>query len=128
MYQFNMVNSLLFRASIRIKSAVILLVFLFLMLPAITAHGETEYVEIVHPLKITLDSNTLEGFIMYKLCRWDKAKNKSRCKVERLLVTPETKAYARHQRVSLLDARSRLGKSVSLGYDKDSLVVKSISW
>ncbi len=124
-------NKLIFRSEMNVRFMLMLLILAItglLSMPAQATDDGTDYIESAYPLKISLDPDKLEGFIMYKLCRWDAEKKESRCKVERLPITPETIAYANYQKVPLRYARTRLGKYAEVVYDKDSLVVKSISW
>ena len=127
MCKFNVIAKIFFNTKLIATASMIAV----LMMGFQTAHaegGKTGGIEIVYPLKITLDTEKLEGFIMYRLCHWDAAKNKRDCKAERLLITPQTKAYANNKQVPLRQAKGRLGRHASVEYYVDTLVVESISW
>ncbi len=86
------------------------------------------YIEYAYPLKISLDVEKLEGFVFYDICRWDKAEKKDICKKQRLPITSQTQAYANNKLVPLRQAKNRIGKYASIVYDKDTLIIKAISW
>jgi len=89
---------------------------------------EIGFIEIASPLKITLDVGKLEGFILYKLCEWDAVAKKHHCGLERLLITPQTIAYANGDRVPLSQAKNRLGRYAEIVYYRSDLTVKTLSW
>ncbi len=105
--------------------------FLMLMASYQTAYAvdsSEAYIEYAYPLKISLDVEKLEGFVFYNICRRDKVENKSICKKQRLPITPQTKAYANNEQVPLRQAKNRIGKYAAIVYDKNTLIIKAISW
>lgn len=88
----------------------------------------TDYIESAYPLNITFDKEKQQGFIIYELCYWNSSTKKSDCKDEKLLITPQTIAYANFREVPLRYVRTRRGRHAEIVYDKSSLIVKTISW
>ena len=114
--------------SMIVKGLPIFLVLVTGSQAAYAVDNSEAYIEYAYPLKISLDAEKLEGFIFYDICRWDKAEKKDICKKQRLSITPQTQAYANDEQVPLRQAKDRIGKYAAIVYDKDTLIVKAISW
>jgi len=107
------------------------LMFATLLAGSYTAYaqgGRTDMIESAYPLKIVLDTTTLEGYVLYEMCDWDAVKKVSKCSIKEFQITPETKAYEDNEEVPLRRAKSRLGKYAEVVYYEGSLVVRSLSW
>jgi hypothetical protein len=70
-------------------------------------------------LRISLDSN-LNGFVEGKVCDF--------CEPIKVIITPETKAYANNVEVPLKQAESRLGRFATVIYELKTKNVTAIRW
>ena len=71
------------------------------------------------PLEIVLDAS-LNGHVIGALCDY--------CKKVRVVITPDTLAFANDVPVPLIEAKKRAGKSAFVTYDAKTLKVKKIRW
>lgn len=85
-------------------------------------------IESAYPLNITLNTETLEGIILYSMCDWDAVKKLSTCGIKEFTITAETKAYEDNEEVPLRRAKARAGKYAEIVYYEGNLVVRSLSW
>ncbi len=79
-----------------------------------------EIIEIAYPLRLTLNAQTLTGFVDYQFC--------TKCKAVKLNITPQTKAYANYKQVPLKEVKNRLGRSAEIVYDSETKNIESFAW
>ena len=82
--------------------------------------GSREIIEIAYPLRLTLNAQTLTGFVDYEFC--------TTCKAVKLNITPQTKAYANYKQVPLKEVKNRLGRSAEIVYDSETKNIESFAW
>lgn len=82
--------------------------------------GSREVIEIAYPLRLTLNAQSLTGFVDYQFC--------TKCKAVKLNITPQTKAYANYKQVPLKQVKSRLGRSAEIVYDSNTKNIESFAW
>jgi hypothetical protein len=71
-------------------------------------------------LKISLDVETATGVVYGKMC--------DQCERLKLLITPETRAYAGTTQVGIAQAKSRLGREATVIFNKHTNEVIRIRW
>lgn len=82
--------------------------------------GSREIIEIAYPLRLTLNVQSLTGFVEYQFC--------TKCKAVKLNITPQTKAYANYKQVPLKEVKNRLGRSAEIVYDSETKNIESFAW
>ncbi len=82
---------------------------------------ETDIIEEVTSLRISLDETTLKGFVIVPICNYE-------CVDTRLSITPQTRAYYKARQVPLKRAKSRLGREAEIIYEVKSKKVVRITW
>lgn len=70
-------------------------------------------------LRISLGAD-LNGFVEGKVC--------DQCETIKVIITPETKAYANNVEVPLIKAKSRIGRYATVMYELDTKNVSTIRW
>lgn len=70
-------------------------------------------------LRISID-NSLHGFVEGKVC--------DSCETIKVIITPETRAYAHGREVPLKKARSRIGRFATVIFERDTKKVSAIRW